>query len=161
MDAGDLEVLYQRHRQGLFSLALSITRCAESAEDAVQEAFTRLCRPTIRPCGDAAAFVYAAVRNAALDNRRRQGSALRIAAGLFNGSNSSGQEIVADQERDERIRKSVEGLPEELQDAVLLRVFSGLTFEQMAQALDVPLSTAASRYHRAMEVLAVELRDFA
>jgi DNA-directed RNA polymerase specialized sigma24 family protein len=58
-----IESIYRQHRKGLFTLALSITGRAESAEDAVHEAVVRLFggrtkrRPVIlwrmcsRPCG--------------------------------------------------------------------------------------------------------------
>src|SRR3954464_10297105 len=77
----DLEDIYARHRQGLFTLALSITRCAARAEDAVHDAFVRLCRRrfvawwfsatgTARQ-PDPVAYVFASVRNAAVDLVRR------------------------------------------------------------------------------------------
>src|SRR3954452_9099285 len=72
----DLEDIYARHRQGLFTLALSITRCAARAEDAVHDAFVRLCRrrsvaAPLEGTGaasqpDAVAYVFASVRNAAV-----------------------------------------------------------------------------------------------
>src|SRR4051795_7972904 len=72
----DLEDIYARHRQGLFTLALSITRCAARAEDAVHDAFVRLCRrrsvsAPVNGTGtasqpDPVAYVFASVRNAAV-----------------------------------------------------------------------------------------------
>ena len=66
----ELERIYRDHRQGLFTLALSITRCPDLAEDAVQDAFTRLWRSEIEPQGDSTAYVFASVRNAALELAR-------------------------------------------------------------------------------------------
>jgi len=68
----DLANIYARHRQGLFTLALLITRRPERAEDAVHEAFARLCGAgDRRGIGDPAAYVFAAVRRAAIDQVRR------------------------------------------------------------------------------------------
>ena len=63
--------IYSGHRQGLFTLALSITRNRHQAEDAVHEAFVRLCR---RPhsADEPTAYVYRAVRNAAIDQTRKR-----------------------------------------------------------------------------------------
>ena len=78
MDRGDnrlthwLEDIYRDHRRGLFGLALSVVREAATAEDAVHEAFARLARQKGPPDGDATAYVYKAVRNAAIDQARRR-----------------------------------------------------------------------------------------
>src|ERR1035437_6868644 len=58
-----LEEVYWEHRQGLFTLALSITRCHSRAEDAVHEAFTRLWKSRLSPRRDLVPYVFAAVRN--------------------------------------------------------------------------------------------------
>ena len=60
-----LERIYWDHRQGLYTLALAITRRPERAEDAVQDAFARLWTASRRPTGDPVPYVFAAVRNAA------------------------------------------------------------------------------------------------
>ena len=65
-DAQILEI-YQRHRRGLFALALSITGCPMRAEDAVHDAFARLCRMNLASATNADAYAFIAVRNAALD----------------------------------------------------------------------------------------------
>ena len=44
-----LEETYRSHRQGLFAMALSVTRCAQLAEDAIHVAFERLCRQKKQP----------------------------------------------------------------------------------------------------------------
>ena len=70
----DLERVYRTHRQGLFTLALAITRDADAAEDAVQSAFERMVRSPGAPPADLAAYAFAAVRNAArVHSARRRG----------------------------------------------------------------------------------------
>jgi len=82
-----LEAIYREHRQGLFTLALSITRRGDRAEDAVHDAFARLCRGTTQPAGDPVAYVYATVRNAAIDIiRSRTEPAVDTSAGALAGS---------------------------------------------------------------------------
>ena len=46
-----IERVYAEHRQGLFSLALAIVGVREDAEDAVHEAFARLCRVSTNGIG--------------------------------------------------------------------------------------------------------------
>ena len=153
-----LESLYREHRQGLFTLAMSIARNQQMAEDAVHEAFVKLYGRTAPPAGDPAAYVFAAVRNAAIDQLRRRapcvGSA--TAESMFEGRRSSQPSpdgAAMDEERDRIVQEAIEQLPDAQREAVVLRLYGGLTFEQMAQAVGEPLSTVSTRYSKALEQL--------
>jgi RNA polymerase sigma-70 factor (ECF subfamily) len=158
VDPQALEQLYLRHRQGLVSLALAVTGCPAAAEDAVHEAFARLCRRAPDQARSESAYVYAAVRNAALDYRRRNRSVPSAAEALFNGGWLRDGVSAEERERDQLIRKAVDELPEEQREAVVLRIYAGLTFEEMAEAAGAPVATVAARYRRALERLKVRLR---
>ena len=146
-----LERIYREHRQGLFTLALSITRCPQSAEDAVHDAFVRLWRSPLRPGGDPVAYVFASVRNAALDLLRRQRATVEISEAMFEGRQDDPSCAAAQSEEAALLRAAVDGLPGPQRETVVLRVYAGLTFEQIASALGEPLPTVASRYRRALE----------
>jgi RNA polymerase sigma-70 factor (ECF subfamily) len=169
----DLEDIYARHRQGLFTLALSITRCAARAEDAVHDAFVRLCRrrfisvpPTgteAGPGADPVAYVFASVRNAAVDLVRRAPPDRARPASIFAGARASHAAAAAadagalDAERRGWIARAIDALPPEQREAVILRVYAGLSFAQIAEAVDAPLQTVASRYRRGLERLRHQL----
>ena len=169
-----LEAIYKDHRQGLFTVALSITRKPDRAEDAVHDAFARLCRGGISPTGDPVAYAYAAVRNAAIDiTRKRQEMSIHAPAGgaglspighrdartnvsIYNGHDPSltGSDQAAMAAEAERIvRDAVEELPDAQRDVLVMKLYGGLTFDQIAQAMNEPLSTVASRYRRALDKL--------
>lgn len=152
MDRRELEKTYLEHRQGLYTLALSITRHPEAAEDAVHEAFLRLCRRDAAPRGDAVAYVFAAVRNSAADQRRRSGMRSDPVP-IFNGQAPDPAAQAEKAELSRRLREALEGLPDEQREAVVLRVYAGLTFAQMAEVGNEPLQTVAARYRRALERL--------
>jgi len=60
-----LEAVYREHRQGLYSLAVTITASHQLAEDAVHNAFARMIR-TVQPEQDnLVPYVFRSVRNAA------------------------------------------------------------------------------------------------
>jgi RNA polymerase sigma-70 factor (ECF subfamily) len=151
---GQLEQIYRRHRKGLFTLALAITRRPESAEDAVHEAIVRLCRSGKSPAGDPVAYVFAAVRNAAVDQKRRGGS-----VSIFDLPELSQEpaSVIDDADQNRMIADAIEDLPEDQREAVILHLYSGLTFAQVAETLDMPLQTVASRYRRALARLREQL----
>ncbi len=149
-----IESIYRQHRKGLYTLALSITRQPESAEDAVHEAIVRLCRSGKSPSGDPVAYVFAAVRNAAIDQKRRLGS-----VSIFDLAEPSQEPTTAldDHERDRMVADAIDDLPADQREAVVMHLYTGLTFQQAAEALHVPLQTMASRYRRALDRLRTQL----
>ena len=145
-----LEEIYRDHRQGLFTLALSITRSTDLAEDAVQDAFARLWRHDGEPKGDEIAYVFAAVRNAALEQARRRRHAVQVPASLFDTRCGGPEADSICEERRRVVCEAVEALPIRQRQAVVLRVYAGLTFHQIAVVLGERLPTVASRYRRAL-----------
>lgn len=152
-----LDRVYREHRQGLFTLALAITRHAQAAEDAVHEAFARLCRRDRLPEGDPTAYVFATVRNMAIDwlrgpRRREAGHETIFENTRAQDTPSPLQAAVAD-ERDRMVREAVDRLPDDQREVLVMKLYAGLTFQQVAESLDEPLSTVSSRYQRAIEKL--------
>ena len=153
----ELERIYSVHRQGLFSLALSITGSPAKAEDAVHEAFSRLLQSGKLPDGDPVPYTFASVRNASYDIRRRETLVRNKAAELPTLTARQPQDsplasAQASEEHD-RLKQAVEGLPIAQKETVVMHIFSGLTFAQIAQSLGEPLQTVASRYRRALQAL--------
>ena len=156
---GTLEDIYRGHWQGLYTLALSVTRCPELAEDAVHEGFARLCRLTPDPEGDAVAYTFAVVRHAAIDLLRRGPRPTALEAPIFDGRSRSPSSEAIEAEEEERARRAVAGLSDAGRELVVLKLYAGLTFEQIAQTLGEPLGTVTSRYHRTMRQLRDELES--
>ena len=164
-----LEQVYRDHRQGLFTLALAVTRCPHRAEDAVHEAMTRLWQST-EPPRDPVPYVFSAVRNAAIDQTRRAAVRRRLeSVSIFNGlppaaapatgrSPDDPEAVAITAEQHARLRQAVDALPQPEREAIVMRIYGGLRFEQIAEALDEPLPTVASRYRRALETLSRRVR---
>lgn len=151
-----LEAIYREHRQGLLTLALAITRSATLAEDAVHDAVLRLWRSARQPQGDAVAYVFASVRNAAIEVRRRQRPQSLLRDSLFAARDDATCTLEAAEEGD-RVRRAIDGLPLRARQVVVMRVYGELTFQQIAETLDEPLQTVASRYRRALEQIRQQL----
>ncbi|MFO1000500.1 MAG: RNA polymerase sigma factor [Planctomycetaceae bacterium] len=159
----ELEQLYRTHRQSLFSVALTVTGCSSMAEDAVHEAFVRLCQKTDIPAGSLTSYVFAAVRNAAIDCRRRQQHQRSITESIFAtaGSDmnlSTGSTTANQNDEAESLKSAIDQLDELSRQIVVMKIFSELTFEEIARVLEMPSATAATRYRRAIMKLEEELR---
>ncbi len=160
-----LQAIYEEHRQGLFSLALSVTRKPELAEDAVHDAIVRLCRTKARPKGDPVGYVFAAVRNAAIDitrHRKARPEATNRDAALFLFRPDDGPaapDVAAEAELAQRAMAAIDALPEKQREVIVLRLVAGLKFEQIAATLDLPLGTVTTRYRRTIFALREQLDE--
>ncbi len=149
----DIEGIYRRHRREMLAMAVAITNCPNRAQDAVQTAFCRLCASGRRANGDQVAYAFAAVRNAAIDQKRA------LAAGAQGLGNREAdpcpeplEELIAGEDR-RLVRGLVRALPRRQREVVALHLYAGLTFQQVADALDAPLWTVTSRYRCALNHL--------
>ena len=156
----ELEQVYRQHRQALFSLALTITGCSGLAEDAVHEAFVRLCDRKELPSGQLLAYVFAAVRNAAVDQCRREKRERSMAETLFaDAANSSHDSSVgSNDEQAARLQREIQLLDENAREIIVMKIFGELTFEEIGSVLNTPAATIATRYRRALASLEEKLR---
>ena len=148
-NADAFEVLYDRHADAAFSLALRICRQRAMAEDVVQEAFLSLWR--CRGCGHSGrTWVLGVVHNRAIDAIRRrtvrdrgvvhdESAHERVAAPEFTDVE------VARREEAREVREALDGLPEEQSRVIELAYFGGLTHVQIASMLDTPVGTVKGR----------------
>jgi RNA polymerase sigma-70 factor (ECF subfamily) len=58
----------------------------------------------------------------------------------------------------ETVARAIEGLPDDLRTAIVLRELEGLSYEEIAQAMDCPVGTVRSRIFRAREAIDRHLR---
>ena len=165
-----LEKLYREHRQGLYTYALSLTFSAQMAEDAIQAGFLgvmRSCSGTNNGLveerfDNLVAYVFRAVRNAALDLGRSQVRRRDLSENLFQTFQLSDgvdpSQIALAKERDAAVRAAIDELDEKDQEAVVLKLFAGLTFEQAGEATSTSPKTIATRYRRALDKLQTQLK---
>jgi RNA polymerase sigma-70 factor, ECF subfamily len=158
----ELERLYDGHAQPLYAFLLSLTRDEADTRDLLQEIFIKLAREPDLLAGvrDERAFLIRLAHNAAIDLIRRRGTRERTRENfaaetipLF----APAKDPDADTFRTELSRALAE-LPPEQRGVVHLKLWEGLTFEQIAGALDIPLNTAASRYRYGLDKLRERLR---
>jgi RNA polymerase sigma-70 factor (ECF subfamily) len=152
-------VWLERHGAALVLFARQWVGGHADAEDVVQEAFVRFWRSREK-ARDATAYLYACVRNCALHwqrsrirlSRREEAAARPEAEAMFTGP----------LEQDERravIAAALNNLPEGQREVLVMKIWGGLSFPQIALALQMPANTAASRYRYALEKLREELAE--
>jgi RNA polymerase sigma-70 factor (ECF subfamily) len=158
----DLQRLYDEHAQALFAFLLNFTRSEEDTRDLLQEIFTRLARQPglLRGARDQRAFLIRLAHNGAIDLMRRRGTRQKYHEQLAEETPSI---FAAGENPDEAafresLSRALAELPPEQRAVVHLKLWENLTFEQIAEALDVSPNTAASRYRYGIDKLRERLR---
>jgi RNA polymerase sigma-70 factor (ECF subfamily) len=159
-----------RHGPAMLLLARQFVLSAADAEDVVQDAFVRFWRSRERggddnrePVSDAVAYLYACVKHAALDHLRggrrrlRREEAVASARAEMQWDEPLLTGPLEQEERRQLIEAALARLPEPQREVLVLKVWAGLSFPQIARALEIPSDTAASRYRYAVGKLREQL----
>jgi len=151
--------LYDLYGQRLFKAALGMVGRREDAEDAVQDVFLGLARAsrTLAHVENLNAYLFASLRRTAMRRAARHKAELPledVAAPAGEGTRA-GQADQADVS--ERLGRALQSLPVEQREVLALKIAGGLTFEEVAEALDERVNTVASRYRYALEKLRAAL----
>ena len=167
---GDREAfaeLVERYQDGLYTMALRLVGRPEDAADVVQETFLRayVNLPRLRP-PSVRGWLFRVAVNAGQDvhrrGRRRPAVAMEDAEGkvLDLPDTALGPEARAEaRERAGVVRNAILALPLDYRTAVVLRDVNDLSYEEMAEALRLPLGTVKSRLSRGRALLASALRE--
>ena len=160
MDDADLEKAYDAHASGLFRYLMGFTKCEADARDLLQDLFIKLARGGKGPALSEKPLLYRIAHNLAIDWLRRRAARGDAQERLLKELDPNPQ-CSHDPDSDllaTSFASAMETLPEEQMAVVQLRLFDGLTFEEIAAVQSVPLNTAASRWHYALERLRSILR---
>jgi RNA polymerase sigma-70 factor (ECF subfamily) len=156
----NLERLYDAHASGLFHYLVTFTKTEVDARDLLQELFIRLARGVKMDLQSEKAFLFRLAHNLAIDWLRRRkvrwDSAERLSAELDGAGQRAANPDAALLAR--RFADAMKTLPDEQRTIVQLKLWDGLTFEQIADTQSIPLNTAASRYRYGLEKLRTLLR---
>jgi RNA polymerase sigma-70 factor (ECF subfamily) len=158
----DLERLYDEHAQPLYAFLLNLTRDEADTRDLLQDVFVKLARAPDLLAGarDERSFLIRLAHNAAIDLIRRRGTRDKTRDQFAAESISPFAPTGDPDEQTFRamLADALAELPPEQRAVVHLKLWDGRTFEQIAEALDIPLNTAASRYRYGLDKLRERLR---
>jgi RNA polymerase sigma-70 factor (ECF subfamily) len=166
LQAGDpaaLRALMERYQRPLYGYLCRMLGSPQDAEDVFQEAFLRVLRAIgrfdtgrrFRP------WLYAIATNLVRNTYRSRGyrDALTLDAADEEGAPLAARlagraprpsDALESQERASIVAEAVSGLPEKGRTALVLYYYQGLSYQEVSQALEVPLGTVKSRIHNAM-----------
>ena len=178
VQAGDkraFDLLVLKYQRKVQRLVARFVRDSGEVDDVVQEAFIKAYRalPTFR--GDAAFYtwIYRIAINCAknylasparrivpqsdlMSDDEDDAESFDRNAGLHDVATPDAE--YASKQIAEAVNRAMAALPEDLRTAVTLREIEGLSYEEIAEAMECPIGTVRSRIFRAREAIATELR---
>jgi len=172
--AGDgqaMDDLVRRHYKAVYNLAYRLSNNHDNAQDIVSEAFIRVhnALPSFRGDANFTTWLYRIVKNVFLDERKKQ--RIRTHSSLEEmvelEDNSVARQIEDPQpgpewlvERGERagiIQRAVMSLPKNQRLMISLYHFQHLSYDEIAEIIDLPIGTVKSRLNRARLALKSKL----
>ncbi len=145
-DADAFELLYDRYHRLVYGVALRVLGDVSAAEDVTQAVFLKLwSSPQAFSSGTFGAWIARVARNRAVDAARSR--SLRSSQELPAALPEDGvlEETAIANIDGERVRQALAQLPAEQRELLELGFFDGVTHEQIARRINVPLGTVKTR----------------
>jgi RNA polymerase sigma-70 factor (ECF subfamily) len=165
-DKSAFDLLVVKYQHKIIQLVNRYVKDPSEAQDVAQEAFIKAYRALGNFRGESAFYtwLYRIAINTAknyLVSRARRNSDFQVdiydAEQIENAPQLQGidtpERHLFNQEIVETIKTAIENLPEEMRVAIMLREFEGMSYEEIAEAMDCPVGTVRSRIFRAREAI--------
>jgi len=171
-DKQAFSLLVEKYQRKLARLLSRFIRDPAEVEDVTQEAFIKAYRALPAFRGDSAFYTWLyriginTAKNYLMAMGRRAPTSTEVEAeeaeGLDEGEQlrdiNTPESLLLSREIAETVNATIEKLPEELRKAIQMREIEGMSYEDIAQAMDCPIGTVRSRIFRAREAIAEQLR---
>jgi RNA polymerase sigma-70 factor, ECF subfamily len=167
------DLLVRKYQHKVVKLVLRYVRSPAEAEDIAQEAFIKAYRALPQFRGDSAFYTWLyriAINTAKNAIAARDRSPIEYELDLSDPEESAGMQnrlkdpdtpegLALTEEIRSIVNSAIEALPEELRTAIVLRELEGLSYEEIAAAMECPVGTVRSRIFRAREAIDKRLRE--
>jgi RNA polymerase sigma-70 factor, ECF subfamily len=170
-DADAFGEIVRRWERRIFALTYGMLGREEDARDATQETFLAAFRNLRGFRGEAkvSSWLHRIAVNQCISRQRR--SKVRSESALDDAEESnprsfatplnySPARVVEGRQETAAVRRAINSLPIELRQVVVMKEFEELTFREISEALDLPLSTVKSRLYTALKQLQMRLQKF-
>ena len=170
-DVSSFELLVIRYQKRIFNVVFRVVRDRDAVEDLAQETFLNAFK-SIRSFKGGSSFytwLYRIAANVSINYLAKRNKASFADEELLeteevskrvSGGELSPERGVQNQETAKAIREAVNLLPSDIRQAVILREFDGLSYEEIAEVMDCPIGTVRSRIFRGREMLKEKLKDY-
>ena len=171
-DKQAFELLVEKYQRKLARLLSRFIRDPAEVEDVTQEAFIKAYRALPAFRGDSAFYTWLyriginTAKNYLMAMGRRAPTSTEVEAEEAEGFEEGEQlrdintpeSMLLSSEIASTVNATIEQLPEELRTAIQMREIEGMSYEDIAKAMDCPIGTVRSRIFRAREAIAERLR---
>lgn len=163
--------IVRRWERRIFALSFGMLGREEDARDATQETFLAAFRSLRAFRGEAkvSSWLHRIAVNQCITRQRRakvrgetalEDEAERNATVFAMPADASPARTVESLERSVAVKRAVSSLPPDLRQVVVMKEFEELTFQEISEALELPLSTVKSRLYTALRQLQMRLQKF-
>jgi len=171
-DKKAFELLVLKYQRKLMRLVSRLIRDQAEAEDVVQEAFIKAYRALPQFRGESAFYTWLyriginTAKNYLVTQGRRAPTSTDVnseeAETFDDGEHlrdiNTPESLLATKQIARTVNLAMETLPDELRTAITLREIEGLSYDEIAEAMNCPIGTVRSRIFRAREAIADKLR---
>jgi RNA polymerase sigma-70 factor (ECF subfamily) len=171
-DKRAFELLVEKYQRKLARLLSRFIRDPAEVEDVTQEAFIKAYRALPAFRGDSAFYTWLyriginTAKNYLMAMGRRAPTSTEVEAEEAEGFEEGEQlrdintpeSLLLSNEIAQTVNSTIEQLPEELRTAIQMREIEGMSYEDIAKAMNCPIGTVRSRIFRAREAIAEQLR---
>jgi len=160
----DFEKLFNTHYSNLCAYANNFLKDVDASEEVVQEILFKLWtnKESIVITTSIQSYLFRAVRNASLNVIKhidiREDYKLHNEYEMQNTLSTEDEMIVS--ELDLKIRKAIDQLPMERKKVFLLSRYEGLKYKEIAEKLNISVSTVENQMVKALKFLRTELKDY-
>jgi RNA polymerase sigma-70 factor (ECF subfamily) len=153
-DSAAFEGIVERYQRVLFTVALRMLGDHDQASDATQNAFINAYRRlgSFDPERRFFSWIYRILVNECLNDRRDRRPHEELTPDM--ATVGSPAELLEADERRRLVQQAILRLPLEYRQVIVLRHFTGLSYDEIAEVVGVPVKTVKSRLHTARERLA-------
>ena len=170
-DKGAFDLLVLKYEHKIVNLVMRYVRDHEQALDISKEAFIKAYRALPRFRGDSAFYTWlyriavnTAKNHLAAQRRRPMDIELDMQDPEQYGLHAKLKEtdtpegVTLSQELQDTLERAIEALPDDLRTAIILRELDGMSYEEIAQAMECPIGTVRSRIFRARDAIDGKLK---
>jgi RNA polymerase sigma-70 factor (ECF subfamily) len=165
-EASAFDVLVARWEDRIRGAAYRFLGSEEEARDVAQEAFLKAYQALSGFKREArfSSWLYQIATNLCRDRLRRRKTRATVSLEALEGTGPvmvetrpGAHERLLEHDLARAVRRALHTLPEEQREVVILKEYQELTFLEIAQALDVPVSTVKTRLYRGLDQLRLRL----